>query len=42
MWSAQNIGQSAQGLNAETSNDLQAFLAKYGSPQWSETLIQTE
>ncbi|MGB7955329.1 MAG: TlpA disulfide reductase family protein [Candidatus Nitrosopolaris sp.] len=38
MWAAQNIGQSAQGLDAETSNDLQAFLAKYGSPQWSAAL----
>ena len=38
MWAPQNIGQSAQGLNAETANDLQAFIAKNGSPQWNAAL----
>jgi thiol-disulfide isomerase/thioredoxin len=38
LWSAQNIGQSAQGLNAESSNDLQAFITKNGSPQWNAAL----
>jgi len=34
LWAAQNIGgQSTQGFNAETGSDLQAFIAKYGSPQ---------
>lgn len=38
LWSSQNIGQSAQGLNAESGNDLQAFIAKNGSPQWMAAL----
>lgn len=38
LWAPQNIGQSAQGLNAETANDLQVFIAKNGSPQWNATL----
>ncbi len=38
LWAPQNIGQSAQGLNAETANDLQAFIAKNGSPQWKAAL----
>ena len=38
LWAAQNIGQDAQGLNAETGNDLQAFIAKNGSPQWMAAL----
>jgi thiol-disulfide isomerase/thioredoxin len=38
LWAAQNIGQGAQGLNAETGNDLQAFIAKNGSPQWMSAL----
>jgi len=38
LWASQNIGQSAQGLNAETDNDLQAFIAKNGSPQWKAAL----
>jgi len=39
LWAAQNIGgQSAQGFNAETGSDLQAFIAKYGSPQWNAAL----
>jgi thiol-disulfide isomerase/thioredoxin len=38
LWAAQNIGQSAQGLNAESGNDLQAFIAKYGSSQWNAAL----
>ena len=38
LWAPQNIGQSAQGLNAETANDLQAFIAKNGSPQWNAAL----
>src|SRR5215831_15056646 len=35
LWAFQNIGQSVQGLNAETVNDLKAFIAKNGSPQWN-------
>ena len=42
LWAPQNIGQGAQGLNAETANDLQAFIAKNGSPQWNAHLIQAE
>ena len=39
LWAAQNIGgQTAQGFNAETGSDLQAFVAKYGSPQWNAAL----
>jgi thiol-disulfide isomerase/thioredoxin len=38
LWATQNIGQSAQGLNAESGNDLQAFIAKNGSPQWNAAL----
>jgi thiol-disulfide isomerase/thioredoxin len=38
LWAPQNIGQSAQGLGAETANDLQAFVAKNGSPQWNAAL----
>jgi peroxiredoxin len=39
LWAAQNIGgQSAQGFNAETGSDLQAFIAKYGSTQWNAAL----
>src|SRR5712691_675424 len=39
LWAAQNIGgQSAQGFNAESGSDLQAFIAKYGSPQWNAAL----
>ena len=38
LWAPQNIGQGAQGLNAETANDLQAFIAKNGSPQWNAAL----
>jgi thiol-disulfide isomerase/thioredoxin len=38
LWAIQNIGQSLQGFNAETMNDLQAFMAKYGSPQWNAAL----
>jgi thiol-disulfide isomerase/thioredoxin len=38
LWAAQNIGQSSQGLNAETGNDIQAFIAKNGSPQWNAAL----
>jgi thiol-disulfide isomerase/thioredoxin len=39
LWAAQNIGgQSAQGFNAETGSDLQAFIAKNGSPQWNAAL----
>lgn len=38
LWASQNIGQSVQGLNAETVNDLKAFIAKNGSPQWNAAL----
>ncbi|MGA9148996.1 MAG: TlpA disulfide reductase family protein [Candidatus Nitrosopolaris sp.] len=38
LWATQNIGQSFKGLNAETMSDLQAFIAKYGSPQWNAAL----
>jgi thiol-disulfide isomerase/thioredoxin len=38
LWAIQNIGQSFQGFNAETISDLQAFIAKYGSPQWNAAL----
>ena len=38
LWAPQNIGQSSQGLSAETDNDLQAFVAKNGSPQWNAAL----
>jgi thiol-disulfide isomerase/thioredoxin len=38
LWAPQNIGQSAQGLNAETANDVQAFIAMNGSPQWKAAL----
>jgi thiol-disulfide isomerase/thioredoxin len=38
LWATQNIGQSFQGLNAETMSDLQAFIAKYGNPQWNAAL----
>jgi hypothetical protein len=38
LWAPQNIVQSAQGLNAETANDVQAFIAKNGSPQWNAAL----
>jgi peroxiredoxin len=38
LWAAQNIGQNSQGLNAETSNDLHAFIAKNGSPKWNAAL----
>jgi len=38
LWALQNIGQIAQGLNAETDNDLQSFIAKNGSPQWNAAL----
>jgi len=38
LWAAQNIGDSAQGLNAESGNDLQAFIAKNGNPQWNAAL----
>ena len=38
LWATQNIGQSFRGLNAETMGDLQAFIAKYGSPQWNAAL----
>ena len=38
LWAAQNIGQGAQGLNAETAKDLQGFIAKNGSPQWMAAL----
>ena len=38
LWAPQNIGQSAQGLHAETANDSQAFMAKNGSPQWNAAL----
>jgi peroxiredoxin len=38
LWAAQNIGQSSQGLNAETGNDLKDFIAKNGSPQWNAAL----
>jgi thiol-disulfide isomerase/thioredoxin len=38
LWATQNIGKSFQGFNAETMNDLQAFIAKYGSPQWNAAL----
>lgn len=38
LWAAQNIGQGAQGLNAETGKDLQGFIAKNGSPQWMAAL----
>jgi len=30
--------EGAQGLNAETGNDLQAFIAKNGSPKWNAAL----
>src|SRR6266568_9040374 len=35
LWAPQNLGQSAQGLGAESANDLQAFVVKNGSPQWN-------
>ncbi|HKG87741.1 MAG TPA: hypothetical protein VKA95_05395, partial [Nitrososphaeraceae archaeon] len=39
MWAAQNIGgQSAQGFNAETENDLKEFLGKHGSSEWAAAL----
>lgn len=38
LWSSQNIGQSAQGLNAESGNDLKIFIAKNGSPRWNAAL----
>jgi thiol-disulfide isomerase/thioredoxin len=38
LWAPQNIGQSAQGFNAESVNDLQAFIAKNGSPRWNAAL----
>lgn len=38
MWAPQNVGQSAQGLNAETDKDLQTFIMKNGSPQWNAAL----
>ncbi len=38
LWAPQNIGQSAQGLGAESANDLQAFVVKNGSPQWNAAL----
>jgi thiol-disulfide isomerase/thioredoxin len=38
LWAAQNIGQSSQGLNAETDNNLEGFIAKNGSPQWNAAL----
>ena len=38
MWAAQNIGENSQGLNAETGRDLQAFIAKNGSPEWNAAL----
>ncbi|MGB8933778.1 MAG: TlpA disulfide reductase family protein [Candidatus Nitrosopolaris sp.] len=38
LWATQNIGQSAQGFKSETVSDLQAFIAKYGSPQWNAAL----
>jgi peroxiredoxin len=38
LWASQNIGKSVQGLNAETINDLKAFIAKNGSPQWNAAL----
>jgi thiol-disulfide isomerase/thioredoxin len=38
LWAIQNVGKSFKGLNAETMSDLQAFIAKYGSPQWNAAL----
>lgn len=38
LWAAQNIGENSQGLNAETGRDLQAFIAKNGSPEWNAAL----
>jgi thiol-disulfide isomerase/thioredoxin len=39
MWSTQGIGgPGADGLNAETTKDLQNFLSTHGSPEWKATM----
>jgi len=38
LWAAQNIGHSAQGLNAESDSDLRTFILKNGNPQWNAAL----